>query len=371
MNKKNTILLILAVMAAALIYKYSNSLFDLLALILNILTPLLFGCAIAYILNILVNQIERLSFFQNSGGRFSRMKRPFSIMASLVLILAILALIIQIVIPQLVEALAVLATSIPAAITQILNWLTSSGTDWPEMEDFLSSLHPDWPRLIQKGVTYLTTGLSSLLTSTVFILSSIGNLVVTFVVAFIFALYILGGKEQLYRQFRTVARTYIKESYYQKFILVLSTAHDTFTKFIIGQFTEAVIIGVLCTIGMFVLRFPYASMIGTLIGSTALIPVVGAYLGAFIGAFMIFTVSPLQAVGFLVFIVILQQLEGNLIYPKVVGSSVGLPGIWVLAAVTIGGGLGGIIGMLIAVPLTATAYRLLQQDIRKRRTILR
>lgn len=288
-------------------------------------------------------------------------------MASLVLILAILALIIQIVIPQLVEALAVLAKSIPAAISQILNWLSASGTDWPELEEFLTSLHPNWPRLIQKSVTYLTTGLSSIITSTVFILSSIGNLVVTFVVAFIFALYILGGKEQLYRQFRTVARTYIKGDFYQKMTLVLSAADDTFTKFIIGQCTEAVIIGVLCTIGMFVLRFPYASMIGTLIGATALIPVVGAYLGAFIGAFMIFTVSPLQAVGFLVFIVVLQQLEGNLIYPKVVGSSVGLPGIWVLAAVTIGGGLGGIIGMLIAVPLTATAYRLLQQDLKKRR----
>ncbi len=367
MNKKKTLLLIFAVTVAALVYKYSNSLFDLLALMMNILTPLILGCVIAYILNILVSQIEKLSFFRNSNGKLSRLKRPFSIVVSLVLILAILALIILIVIPQLVEALAVLAKSIPAAITQILNWLASSGTDWPQLEDFLSSLHPNWPQLIQKGVTYLTTGLSSLLTSTVFILSSIGNLIVTFVVAFIFALYILGGKEQLYRQFRTVTKTYIKDSYYQKLILVLSTAHDTFTKFIIGQCTEAVIIGVLCTIGMIILRFPYASMIGTLIGSTALIPVVGAYLGAFIGAFMIFTVNPIQAVGFLVFIVILQQLEGNLIYPKVVGSSVGLPGIWVLAAVTIGGGLGGIVGMLIAVPLTATAYRLLRQDLKKRR----
>lgn len=124
--------------------------------------------------------------------------------------------------------------------------------------------------------------------------------------------------------------------------------------------------GSLCALGMFLLRFPYASMIGTLIGATALLPVVGAYLGAFVGAFMIATVDPLQAVGFLVFIVILQQIEGNLIYPRVVGSSVGLPGIWVLAAVTIGGGISGVVGMLLAVPTAATVYKLLQKDVKKR-----
>ena len=152
--------------------------------------------------------------------------------------------------------------------------------------------------------------------------------------------------------------------------MVLKTAHDTFTKFIIGQCTEAVILGTLCTIGMLLFRFPYATMVGTLIGATALLPVVGAYLGAAVGAFMIFTIDPLKALGFLIFIAILQQLEGNLIYPRVVGSSVGLPGIWVLAAVTVGGGLGGIIGMLLAVPVTATLYKLLQKDVQKRKAAL-
>ena len=165
---------------------------------------------------------------------------------------------------------------------------------------------------------------------------------------------------------QTLAKTYLKETWYRRTALVLSTAHDTFSRFIVGQCTEAVILGALCTAGMFLFRFPYAAMVGTLIGATALLPVVGAYLGAFVGAFMIFTVSPLQAVGFLVFIAILQQIEGNLIYPRVVGSSVGLPGIWVLCAVTIGGGLSGIIGMLFAVPLTATVYKLIRQDVRKR-----
>ena len=134
-----------------------------------------------------------------------------------------------------------------------------------------------------------------------------------------------------------------------------------------GQFTEAIIIGVLCTLGMLILRFPYAAMIGTLVGATALLPIVGAYIGAFLGAFMILTVSPMQAIAFLVFIVVSQQLEGNLIYPRVVGSSIGLPGLWVMAAVTIGGGLGGIVGMLLAVPIAATVYQLLQKDVHRRK----
>ena len=199
-----------------------------------------------------------------------------------------------------------------------------------------------------------------------YVLGSIGSMVVTFVVALIFAIYLLAGREKLFAQFQTLAKTYLKETWYRRTALVLSTAHDTFSRFIVGQCTEAVILGALCTAGMFLFRFPYAAMVGTLIGATALLPVVGAYLGAFVGAFMIFTVSPLQAVGFLVFIAILQQIEGNLIYPRVVGSSVGLPGIWVLCAVTIGGGLSGIIGMLFAVPLTATVYKLIRQDVRKR-----
>ena len=147
---------------------------------------------------------------------------------------------------------------------------------------------------------------------------------------------------------------------------VVQTADNTFSRFIVGQCTEAVILGSLCTIGMFIFQFPYAPMIGAFIGATALIPIVGAYLGAALGAFMIFTISPIKALLFLVFLIILQQLEGNLIYPKVVGSSIGLPGMWVLAAVTVGGSIGGIPGMLVGVPLAATAYKLLRDDVHGR-----
>lgn len=366
MNKKGLFFLLSLLAVLILFLKYSDSVLSLLLLLKNILTPLILGCALAYILNIIVYKIESIPVFQRKGTVFSKIKRPFSVLCSIGIILALLALIIQIVIPQLLDAVSVLAKGIPDAISQILSWLSASGKDWPQFEKYLNSLNVNWPQLLQKAASHLSSGLTSLFTSTVVILSSISSLIMNLVVAFIFSIYILSGKERLFHQFQTVAKTYLKPVYYSRLSLVLSTAHDTFTRFIIGQCTEAVIIGLLCAGGMFLLRFPYSSMVGTLVGATALIPVVGAYLGAFIGAFMIFTVSPLQAVGFLIFITILQQLEGNLIYPRVVGSSVGLPGIWVLAAVTIGGGLWGILGMLVAVPVTATLYKLLQKDIQKR-----
>lgn len=366
MNKKGLFFLLSLLAVLILFLKYSDSVLSLLLLLKNILTPLILGCALAYILNIIVYKIESIPVFQRKGTVFSKIKRPFSVLCSIGIVLALLALIIQIVIPQLLDAVSVLAKGIPDAISQILSWLSASGKDWPQFEKYLNSLNVNWPQLLQKAASHLSSGLTSLFTSTVVILSSISSLIMNLVVAFIFSIYILSGKERLFHQFQTVAKTYLKPVYYSRLSLVLSTAHDTFTRFIIGQCTEAVIIGLLCAGGMFLLRFPYSSMVGTLVGATALIPVVGAYLGAFIGAFMIFTVSPLQAVGFLIFITILQQLEGNLIYPRVVGSSVGLPGIWVLAAVTIGGGLWGILGMLVAVPVTATLYKLLQKDIQKR-----
>lgn len=370
MKKKSLIITLLGIGLLAFLIKYSGWFIDSILLLKGITTPLLLGCVIAYILNILVCKIESLGCFSGQEAKLAKIKRPISILCSLGIIFAIIALIIQIVIPQLLEAIGVLAKGIPAVISQLSQWLASSDRNIPQLESFLNSLNLNWPQLIQKTMSHLTSGLSELFTSTIALISSLGSFIINMVVAIIFSIYLLSGREQLFRQFRTVAKTYIKEKYYSPIALFFSTAHDTFTRFIIGQVTEAVIIGILCTLGMFLLRFPYASMVGTLIGATALIPVVGAYLGAFIGAFMIFTVSPLKALGFLLFIVILQQLEGNLIYPKVVGSSVGLPGIWVLAAVTIGGGVGGIVGMLIAVPITATFYKLLQRDVRRRNTQL-
>ena len=181
--------------------------------------------------------------------------------------------------------------------------------------------------------------------------------------ALIFSIYLLLGKEKLGRQLQKIMERYLRDGWNKKIRYVVGVVNDCFHRYIVGQCTEAVILGVLCMLGMLLIRLPYATMIGALIGFTALIPVAGAYIGAIVGAFMILTVSPVKALIFLVFIVILQQLEGNLIYPKVVGSSLGLPALWVLAAVTVGGGVLGVPGMLLGVPLSAAVYRLIRNDV--------
>lgn len=371
MKKKKIIWFAALLIVLIFFVKYSDTVFGLVNQLSGIITPLVLGCAFAYILNILVTQFEKIPCFKKDGTLLFKIRRPISIVGAVAVIITIIVLVILIVIPQLIKAIGVLAQEIPAAFSQFTAWAASHEKDWPQLQQFIESLNVNWPDLFQKIASYLTSGLTSVFSSTIYILTSIGSMIVTLCVALIFSIYILSGKEKLFRQFKTLAKTYLKETIYSKISAVARTAHDVFTKFIVGQCTEAVILGSLCAVGMFILQLPYASMVGTLIGATALLPVVGAYLGAAVGAFMVFTVDPIKAVVFLIFIAILQQIEGNLIYPRVVGSSVGLPGIWVLAAVTVGGGLGGIAGMLLAVPVTATIYKLLQKDVYQRNTAAR
>ena len=181
----------------------------------------------------------------------------------------------------------------------------------------------------------------------------------------IFSFYLVLGRDRLARQSTRVLRRYVPQPIYDRIMYVLGVLNNAFHRYITGQCTEAVILGVLCTIGMMILRLPYATMIGALVGFTALIPIAGAYIGTIVGAFMILTVSPMKMLIFLIFLAVLQQVEGNLIYPKVVGSSIGLPGIWVLAAVTIGGGMMGVAGMLLGVPLASALYTLLRNDVNR------
>lgn len=366
MHNKKPFLFLLCAALLALVVKYSDSILQAIQMVFSLLTPILIGCGIAYVLNLLVVRLEHLPILARESSPLYRVRRAVSIIGALIIILAVLILLIAIIIPQLADAFRVMLVGIPPLLDELADWLTSLGNPTPRIEQWLNSLDINWPQFVQKAASYLTSGMGNIFSSAVSIVSNVGGIVMQFVIAFIFALYLLAGKERLAGQFRSLAEVYLKEKTYHRLMYVISTANDTFSKFFIGQFTEAIIIGVLCTVGMLIFRFPYATMVGTLVGATALLPVVGAYLGAGIGAFMIMTVNPLQAIAFLIYIAILQQLEGNLIYPRVVGSSIGLPGIWVLAAVTVGGGLGGIVGMLLAVPVSATLYKLIRSDVRKR-----
>ncbi len=342
---------------------YYKSIFAAAGKIWKVSFPLVLGMIIAYILNIIMKKIEKIYFPKTSNRLIIGSRRGVSILISIFLIFAIIILLINLILPELINAFIVIGREIPVYFEIARKWLLQYADKIPVLEEWLSSLKIDWSGLTKNALTFATTGVGGILNSTFSFVGVLTGGIINFVIALIFAVYMLFSKEKLQRQIIRVTKVFMKKEIHAGIGKMLKTANQTFSDFIVGQCTEAVILGGLCTLGMFLFRFPYAPMIGTFIGASALIPIVGAYLGAGLGVFMILTVDPIKALLFLVFILVLQQLEGNLIYPKVVGSSIGLPGIWVLAAVTIGGGINGIAGMLFGVPLAATFYKLLAERV--------
>lgn len=326
--------------------------------------PLFTGAIIAYLVNILMQFYERFYFPKKQAGILAKSRRPVCMTAAFLTLVAIIVLIVSIVLPQLVSCIQLLISSVPGAVEQFIKWVTNLPFVSQEMFEFLQSL--DWESKIGEIAKMLTTGVGDVMSVILKVISSVVSVTITGVLSIIFSFYLLSAKDRLKRQVKRVAARYLKSNIYGKLRYFLHTADDCFHRYIVGQCTEAVILGGLCTLSMLLFRLPYATMIGALIAFTSLIPIAGAYIGAGLAAVMILAVSPIKALIFLILIVALQQLEGNLIYPKVVGASIGLPGIWVLAAVTVGGGILGIPGMLLGVPLFATFYRMIRDDVNKR-----
>lgn len=331
--------------------------------------PLVLGAVIAYAVNILMSMYEGWYFPKSQSQTVLKSRRPVCLLLAYASLVAIVVLIVRMILPELIQSVSLLIQELTPILQQLSVKLNENLG--PNQLAALSGLFSsdgtvNWQELAAKTVNFLLAGLGGVMGSLVSLISTTVSAAFTAIVSIIFSIYLLMGKEKLSRQCALVLKTYLRPHWYSRLLYFLETLHGCFRRFVVGQCTEAVILGLLCMAGMLLFQFPYASMVGALIGFTALIPVAGAYIGAGVGAFMIFTVSPIKALLFLVFISVLQQLEGNLIYPKVVGSSIGLPGIWVLAAVTIGGGVLGIGGMLLAVPLAAAFYQILRDDVAQR-----
>ena len=343
---------------------YWSAVAGLAVSLLGAAMPLLIGAALAYAVNIPMTVYERHYFPRTQKKWLIRSRRPVCMTLALLSVAAVILLVIGLIVPQLVSCVAVIINETPGVIRKALGYLEQ----WEILPgDILSALSAiDWQSKLGEIAGVLTSGIGSVMDILLKTVTSVFSWVTTALIAVIFAIYILGGKEMLGRQIRKLADRYLPRKYKDGLWDLGGVLNDCFHSYLVGQCTEAVILGLLCTVGMFILQLPYAAMVGALVAFTALIPVAGAYIGAGVGAFMILTVSPVKALIFLVFIVILQQLEGNIIYPKVVGKSIGLPGIWVLAAVTVGGGLMGVLGMLLGVPVVAAIYRLLRRDINRK-----
>ena len=361
---KSCLRIALSIFLLYLAIHYWPAVSRLLGLLLGAATPLLIGAALAYVVNLILSAYEKRFFPGSKNPRVARLRRPVCMLAAYVSLLAIVTVIVWLILPELVDCVELLISQLPGAMESAIAYLATIPFLSEELINTLSAI--DWQSKLGDIMNVVSSGVGNVMNMVISTVSSVFSAIVTGFMALIFSIYLLVGRDRLQGQCKRLMAHYLPKRFYERSIYVLDVLNHAFRRYITGQCIEAVILGALCALGMIILRLPYATMIGTLIAFTALIPVAGAYIGAAVGAFMIAMVSPMQAVVFLIFLVILQQLEGNLIYPKVVGSSLGLPGIWVLAAVVIGGGVMGVLGMLLGVPLAAAAYTLLKNDMAKK-----
>lgn len=334
--------------------------------VFSLIAPLCIGLFFALMLNLPMRFFERKLFSSCRSIHLKRAGRGLSILLALATILGILIGLAVLVVPEVIEAVSVLGSQILSTVDQLAE--IDAHTDYGSLPfgTYLERIDVDWAGVKQAISTWFGAQRGTIVFSAVMTFSSVAGVVVDLIVSLAFAVYILAAKEKLSAQVKRLIRVWIPKAAARMLLHVSDVCISVFERFVVGQTMEALILGTLCTIGMLILRLPYAPMVGALIGVTAFIPIVGAYLGAFVGAFMILTIDPFKALVFLIFLIILQQVEGNLIYPRVVGSKIHLPAIWVLAAITIGGRFAGPIGMLLAVPVFSSAYELIREATRER-----
>ena len=331
--------------------------------IIGLIMPLIIGLIIALIINVPMRFFEKILFSKSTKLKNPKIKTVISFIVSLILILGILAGVVWLVIPELVDAVAVIVDGALEFIDRISGMTKEEIAQLPLGKLLLDI---DWDKTLSTLQNWIKSQGGEIVDTAVGTVSSVATGIYDFFIAIVFAVYIIFNKATLKRQVSRLVRVWVTENIADFTIHATKILGKNFRNFVSGQSLEAVILGVLCMLGMLILRIPYAPMVGALVGVTAIIPVVGGFIGAGVGAFMILTVSPVKAVIFLIFILVLQQIEGNVIYPKVMGSSVSLPSMWILAAVTIGGGIAGAVGMLLAVPVASTIYTLIGEATNKR-----
>ena len=362
---KHLILLITSAVVLVVVIVKIDTVAGWLSAILSAFQPLFIGFAVAFVLNRPCNFFARL-YEGHLPGRTRQAARPLAVVTAYVILLAILAVLISLVVPELINSLQTFVNNMgtyAANLQGLYDWVVQT-LDLEALADLnLSAIINDTLNKVLSGVLdALTTTVPHLISMTGVVVSA----VVTGVLALVFSIYMLIGGPRLTAQCRRLAITYLPGRVADPLLSVTRLTADTFTRYVSGQLTEACILGVLCFLGMCLFQFDYAPLISVIIGVSALIPVAGAYIGAAVAVLLLVMIEPMQAVWFLIFLVVLQQLEGNIIYPRVVGTSLGLPGIWVLAAVTVGSSLLGFVGLVISVPVTAVLYTLLKGDLARR-----
>ena len=365
--KKIRELIVFTALLVVALWKFDVVL-DVLKTIGQIIFPFILGGAIVFVINVPMSFLEKKIFEnikkENKAAR--KLARPVSLLLTIVLVVGVIALVMIGVIPQLTKTMGSLMINITDFIPQIKIWIRDFFHDNREIMKLVDQVQFNPDQAIRWGISLLGNGAGNMMNTTVSAVGSVVSGLATFFIAFSFACYVLFQKEKLHVQVRKVLFAFLPKQKAEAFLKVCSLTYRTFANFLTGQCLEAVILGCMFVVTLSILRMPYALLIGVLIAFTALIPIFGAFIGCAVGSFLIFMVSPKQAIIFIIVFLVLQQIEGNLIYPHVVGESVGLPSIWVLAAVTIGGNLMGIVGMLVFIPLLSVVYTIFRKVVYQR-----
>ena len=356
-NIKGLILYTIVILFA---FIYIKDIINILGYIIKLFMPFIIGLGVAFVLNVLVNVVEK-KWLKNWKAS-AMTKRAVSLIVALTMVIGFFVFLLFLIIPNLQNTIAIFADNIPAYTKNLQELLNSLGID----TNIINEISEVFKSLGDSASNYIVENSNQVLETTLGIATNVVTGFINVTIGIVFAIYFLAQKEKISGQVDNLMHAYLPEKIIVKIQDIASLSNKIFSNFVGGQCIEAIIIGFLCFLGMLILRLPYASTISVLVGFTALIPVFGAFIGTIIGAFLIFMVSPLQALIFIIFILVLQQLEGNLIYPKVVGKSVGLPGIWVLVAVTIGASINGVLGMLLSVPIASIIYSTMATNIRYR-----
>ena len=345
---------------------YTEQVSGLLAYIWKLISPFVVGAGIAFVFNVPMRAIERqLDFIRKDG-----LRRIIAVLLTLAALVLVIAFVVELLVPQIQSTVESLAVTIPVfakkQVSNIMNFLE----EHPELQEWVMANTDfekiDWTSILQRAGTFVGDSMSTIVDSAFSAIGSVTGAIVNLVISIVFAIYCLSRKEILARQSRRLLYSLLPERFTDEVIRIMRLTNTTFSNFISGQCLEAIILGCLFAVTMLILKMPYIPLVSVIIAVTALIPVVGAFVGCILGAFFILVDNPLQAVTFVIMFLVLQQLENNLIYPRVVGTSIGLPGMWVLVAVTVGGDLMGVGGMLIMIPLASVLYTLLGEFTEKR-----
>lgn len=359
---------IIQIVAFAVIFycamMHLNIVWSLLCSLLSLFLPFIVGGSIAFIINVPMKQIEKHLFQKNQ--KMQKMKRIVSYILTLIAVFGILALAMTVIIPELVRTAKTLAGQVPAALSTMQEWFRENSENLPSISAFNENSELDITSISSKATDILQSAATGIISSGFSLISNVVSGIVSFLIGVVFSVYVLFQKEKLATQTKKILYAILPESKADKVVSVGKLSNQVFSNFLSGQCLEACILGTMFVVAMSIFRMPYAMLIGVIIALTALIPIVGAFIGCVVGMFLIVMVNPVQAVWFLVLFLVIQQIEGNLIYPRVVGGSIGLPSMWVLVAVSVGGSLFGIMGILVFIPLCSVCYALFRDFIHAR-----